>query len=75
METALVTGHIKEWQLADLDKGVIVDTTFPDGPVTGTNGTVLVDLMASLLQVMLELCRRFRRENLVQTITNRIQLI
>ena len=75
METALITGHIKEWQLTDLDKGVIVDAAFPNGPVTGTNGTVLVDLVASLLQVMLELCRRFRRENLVQTITNRIQLV
>ncbi len=75
METALITGHIKEWQLTDLDKGVIVDAAFPNGPVTGTNGTVLVDLMASLLQIVLELCRRFRRENLVQTITNRIQLV
>ena len=73
METALVSGHIEEGQLLDLNVGVVVDTFGPDRPVAGTYRTIAIHLLTSLVEQYLELMGG-EGENLAESVTHRIYL-
>ena len=61
VEAALKLRQLEHRQVFNLGEGAIVDTLIPDGPV-------LAALVMALSEVGLELCRRLRREDAVQSL-------
>ena len=74
VEAALIGTLPEDGQHAHLTEGVIVDTTWPDGPVTGTHRTILLYFLLAFEQMGLELSSRFPGEYLVQSVADAVYI-
>ena len=75
METALVGTFLEDGQHAHFTESVVVDTAWPDSPVTGTNRTVFQYFLFALEQVGLKFCSRLFGEDLIQTFADAVDLL